>query len=121
MTIQLGDIRVGASDHAVARALERVPALAGASPTAAEYWVEETAARALRDGRKAKRAPRWIAREWEEGLRRRGSAYPDRMSLFVWDPGETTSLLVTKQGGVWTVVTVVTVSSTERSAEVAGW
>lgn len=102
--------KVVASNHAVERAFERCPVVRGASPRAAQRWVEQTATRALRDGRRAKRCPRWAVTGDERPkvkLRRDGPA------RYLWNEDLTTVFMVqcvksvTAPGGrVWLVLTV---------------
>lgn len=113
----VGDVNVVASLHAAARALERVPVLKGCDHAAACYWVERTAGRALRDGRKARRCPSWCTRDQEEGLKRRARANNLGGHLrFIWNEDETSAMLVRRrmQDGakLWIVVTVVVRSTT---------
>lgn len=112
--VDFGGHRVVASNHAVEQALRRVPVLRGADKGGGSYWVEQTAARALRDGRRARRCPRWCVREWSNGFSARARLPQDGVIRFLWNETETAAMIVMKvtqaEGGprVWLVKTVIT-------------
>lgn len=104
---------VVASQHAIEKALLRVPVVKGATKGGAALWIERTGSRALRDGRIAKTIPRWCCR----GSRRvKLSARWGGDVRALWNEQETAVLIVqhvhekTYRSGrrVWLVLTVLT-------------
>lgn len=101
-----------ASDHAVEQALKRIAVNKGATLAGVALWVERTAARGLRDGRRAKRCPRWAARD---GRRPRIGNRWGGKARYVWNETETALLVVQRVRGryvvdgsrVWLVLTVM--------------
>lgn len=104
MPVDLDGRLLVASTHAVDQALKRVGLLKGADRVGAVYWLEQTAARALRDQRVAKACPRWASRGATALTNPRGRAGKKwgGRCRFVWNEDETYAMLVkpvTRAGG----------------------
>lgn len=100
--------RVSTSQHAADQAIVRIPGMAELTRAGASLVIERLVAVALRDGRRACRAPTWSARDGYSGSQRRSKARKDSGTFrFVWDAEETTVALVRRlSGGDWLVITV---------------
>lgn len=107
--VELDGYRVIASNHAIEQALRRVPVLRGADEHGSRYWVEQTAARALRDGRRARRCPRWAVR----GEGERGRTRSEGVHRYLWNEALTAAFVAQQmqdnqgRGKMWLIKTVL--------------
>lgn len=116
--VELDGRRVVSSTHAADQALRRVSLLRGADRVAASYWIEQTAARALRDGRRASNCPRWCVRTMDDGRTHRGKLRRAGVVRYLWNEAESAAFVAAhvrdvhrERGRVWVVVTVLTPDS----------
>lgn len=112
--IELDGHRVVATHHAAEQALRRIETLRGADRIAARRWVELSVARAIRDGRRARTAPRFAIREWSNGYKSRGKTTQNGMVRFFWNENETAAFVAClvkdelRGARSWIVKTVIT-------------
>lgn len=103
---------VRVSSHALDRALKRVEAVQGFDRQRAMSYVAMEAQLALRDGRRARRFPRWCVREFPNGDRVRYRLPQEGVMRFLWDEAETMVMLARKtrtatRKPCWLIITVM--------------
>lgn len=103
---------VRVTSHALDRALKRVPAVRGLDRQRAMSYLALEAGIALREGRKARRFPRWCVREFPNGDRIRYRLPQEGVVRFLWDEAESMVMLARKTRNdkneqVWLIITVM--------------
>lgn len=103
---------VRVTSHALDRALKRVPAVRGLDRQRAMSYLALEAGFALREGRKARRFPRWCVREFPNGDRIRYRLPQEGVVRFLWDEAESMVMLARKTRNerneqVWLIITVM--------------